>query len=451
MDLLNTFAVSFRALLRNPSRALLTALGVVIGIAAVIAMMEVGNGSARSLRETIEKIGANSITVLPGVRRVAGVSQGSGSWISLNPSDAEAIRAECPSVRLVSEVVGGGSIQLINGNKNWMPTITGCGPDLFTIANMPVVKGRYITQHDVDTNARVCVLGATVIKELYEGQDPIGTELRIGRATFRVVGILQAKGTNMWGGDEDNIVMAPWTTVRLRITGPQIGSVNYTSSTAASTPGELYSGSGVALYPPQDATLKADRLWMPKFYRLNSIRVSAVSTEKIPDATREISLLLRKRHKLTYEQDDDFRIYNNADFLNMLSGTSTLMTNLLLIVALISLIVGGVGIMNIMLVSVTERTREIGLRMAVGARSRDILKQFLVESIVLCLTGGIIGIIVGHSTAMLVESQLNWPVAASPGAVLTSFLVSVGIGVIFGFYPAWKASKLDPIEALHYE
>ncbi len=452
MDFFNTLMVSLRALLRNPSRSLLTTLGIVIGIAAVIAMMEIGNGSARSIRGTIESLGANSIMVRAGVRKVAGVSQGSSSWISLNPSDAQAIREECPSVAYVAEIVSVSNIQLINGNKNWVPdAITGTSPEFFAIRNWNVTEGRLFTQRDVDNNSRVCLLGQTVVKELFDGESPVGAELRVGKATFRVIGILEAKGTNMWGNDEDNIIIAPWTTVRMRLAGPVTGSASFTSSTAANSPGAIYSGSGVALYPSQDSALTSDRLWMPKFTPISSIRVSAVTTEKIDDAVREISLLLRERHRLAEDQDDDFRVSNNADFLKMMTGTSTLMTNLLLVVALISLIVGGVGIMNIMLVSVTERTREIGLRMAVGARSRDILKQFLVESIVLCLLGGIVGIIVGHGTALIVESQLNWPIAASPGAVVTSFVVSVAIGIIFGFYPAWKASKLDPIDALHYE
>ncbi|MCQ2379273.1 MAG: ABC transporter permease, partial [Victivallaceae bacterium] len=452
MSFLNTSSVALQALLRNPTRALLTTLGIVIGIAAVIAMMEIGNGSARSIRENIEKMGANSITVMAGARRVAGISMGTSSWISLLPADAEAIRHECPSVQYVSSLVGASNIQLIYGNNNWVPAnITGVDVDYFKIRNWDVAEGRLFTRREVDSNARVCLVGQTVLKELFNGESPLNVELRIGNATFRVIGILQAKGSNMWGSDEDDVILAPWTTVRMRITGRRNGAAANTSSTASSTPGAIYSGSGIALYPEQSSSLSSDRLWSPKFTFITQILVSAVSTEKVPDAVREISLLLRERHKLSDEIDDDFRVHNSADFLNMLNGTSALMTNLLLIVAMISLIVGGVGIMNIMLVSVTERTREIGLRMAVGARSRDILKQFLVESIVLCVFGGIIGIIVGHGTALLVESQLRWPIAASPSAVIASFAVSAAVGVLFGFYHAWKASKLGPIEALHYE
>ncbi|MCQ2353347.1 MAG: ABC transporter permease [Victivallaceae bacterium] len=452
MNFVNTVLVAFKALRRNPTRALLTTLGIVIGIAAVIAMMEIGNGSAEAIRKNIERMGANSIVVMGGARRVAGISMGTSSWISLIPSDAEAIRKECPSVQYVSALVGASNIQLIYGNNNWVPAnITGVDPDYFIIRNWEVEEGRLFTQRELDTNARVCLVGQTVLRELFSGKSPIDAELRIGNSTFRVIGVMKAKGASMWGGDDDDIILAPWTTVRMRITGRSNGSATNTSRTASSTPGAIYSGSGIALYPAQDSSRAGDYLWTPKFVRLSQILVAATSTDKVQDAVREISLLLRERHHLSDEIDDDFRIHNNADFLNMMNGTSELMTNLLLIVAMISLLVGGVGIMNIMLVSVTERTREIGLRMAVGARSRDILKQFLIESIVLCMLGGIIGIIVGHGTALLVESQLNWPIAASPSAVVASFVVSAAVGILFGFYPAWKASKLDPIEALHYE
>ncbi len=452
MSFLNTVFVALKALRRNPTRALLTTLGIVIGIAAVIAMMEIGNGSAEAIRKNIERMGANSIVVMGGVRRVAGISMGTSSWISLYPADAEAIRKECPSVQHVSSIVATSNIQLIYGSNNWVPAnITGVDVDYFAIRNWDIEEGRLFTQHEVDNNARVCLVGQTVLRELFGGKSPLDTELRIGNSTFRVIGVMKAKGASMFGGDEDDIILMPWTTARMRITGRSNGYATNTTRTASSTPGAIYSGSGIALYPSQDSNLSNDYMWNPKFVRINQILVSATSTEKVQDAVREISLLLRERHHLSDDIDDDFRIHNNADFLNMMNGTSELMTNLLLIVAMISLLVGGVGIMNIMLVSVTERTREIGLRMAVGARSRDILKQFLIESIVLCMFGGIVGIIVGHGTALLVESQLNWPIAASPSAVIASFAVSAAVGILFGFYPAWKASKLDPIEALHYE
>jgi ABC-type antimicrobial peptide transport system permease subunit len=238
----------------------------------------------------------------------------------------------------------------------------------------------------------------------------------------------------MMGMDEDDTIFVPWTTARMRITGRRTGSESNTSSTAASAPGAIYAVDGIALYPEPNPSLKKDWLWYNKFTYIDQIVFSAVSTEKVNSAVDEAALLLRERHRLRPDQDDDFRVHNSADFMKMMSSTSMLMKNLLLVVALISLVVGGVGIMNIMLVSVTERTREIGLRMAVGARSRDILKQFLIESIVLCVVGGIVGIMLGHGVALLVQAQLGWPIVSSPGAVIAAVAVSAAVGVVFGFY-----------------
>lgn len=300
-------------------------------------------------------------------------------------------------------------------------------------------------------NARVCLVGETIVKEVFSGASPLDCEIRIKNVTFRVIGVLKSKGANMMGMDEDDVIMMPWTTARMRITGRRTGSITGTTSTLAKKPGELYPATGVAFYPEQDSNLASDRLVQPRFTFIDQIVFSATDPNKIDEARKEVTALLRERHGLNASQEDDFRIHSASDFLKMMNTTTSLMSNLLLGVAIISLIVGGIGIMNIMLVSVTERTREIGLRMAVGARSRDILKQFLIEAVVLCLVGGILGIVLGHGAALLVESQLKWPIQSSPGAVAAAFLVSVSIGVIFGFYPAWKASKLDPIEALRYE
>ena len=290
-----------------------------------------------------------------------------------------------------------------------------------------------------------------MVRELFEGLSPVDCEMRIRNTTFKVIGVLKAKGANMMGWDEDDVVITPWTTLRMRVTGRSTGSATNTTSTAATSPGALYPGSGLALYPEQSSNLTSDTLFYNKFIKLNQIYFSATKAEEMETAIDEVTHLLRERHRLAFDQDNDFRVHSSGEFMKMLGSTSTVMTNLLLGVALISLIVGGVGIMNIMLVSVTERTREIGLRMAVGARSRDILKQFLVESIVLCLAGGVLGILLGHGAALLIESQLNWPIESSPGAVIAAVAVSAFVGVVFGFYPAWKASKLDPIEALRYE
>ena len=452
MNFFNTIITALKALKRNPTRALLTTLGIVIGIAAVITMMEIGNGSKTSVRNTIEKMGANTGLILPGWLRRGGVAMGYGSRVSLTPADAEAVGRECPSVVHYSPVVRASSQQLIFGNSNWVPQwIYGIAPDYLPIRNWRIAEGRCFTREEVESNARVCLVGSTVVRELFGNVSPIDCELRIRDVAFKVIGVLHSKGSNMMGMDEDDVLLAPWTTIRMRITGRRTGSASSTTSTPASKPSELYPATGVALYPEQDSSLTTDKLLIPKFTYIDQIVFSASMPSKVKQAEKEITALLRERHRLRPMEDDDFRIRNSSDFMSMLNSTTLLMTNLLLGVALLSLVVGGVGIMNIMLVSVTERTREIGLRMAVGARSTDILKQFLVESIILCLVGGIIGILAGHGTALLINHYLKWPIESSPGAVVAAVGVSVFVGVVFGFYPAWKASKLDPIEALRYE
>ena len=452
MRSLGTILMALRSLLRNPTRTLLTMLGIIIGIAAVIAMMEIGAGSSASIRATIEQMGAGSGVVFPGVRRVAGIKVGVNTWTRLLPSDAEAIMQECPHVSHVSPVVTSSSAQAIFGSENWIPAqMYGVSPAYFAIRDWQLAEGRFFTDREVEYNSRVCMVGSTVVNELFGGVSPLDNEMRINNTSFRVVGVLKSKGSNMMGMDEDDVILIPWTTMRMRITGLRNGSASSTTSSLADKPGALFPVSGVALYPEQDASLRGDKLLIPKFTYVDQIAFSAVSPEKIDAAIREITTVLRERHQLAAAQEDDFRIRSAADFMKMMDKTSTLMNNLLLGVALLSLLVGGVGIMNIMLVSVTERTHEIGLRMAVGARSVDILKQFLIESIVLCLVGGIIGILLGHGVSIFIESQLHWPVESSPGAVIAAFAVSASIGMVFGFYPAWKASQLDPIEALRYE
>lgn len=453
MKTTTTLRMSLIALKRNPTRTLLTMLGIIIGIAAVITMMEIGNGSKTSIRESIEKMGANSVMVMPGsMRPPGGARVGAGNAVSLVPADAEAIGSECPSVAAYSPVVRGSGIHIVFGNVDWEPgNIYGVAPAYLDIRSWQLAEGRNFTDQEVESNARVCVVGSTIVKEVFGGMSPLNCELRIGEVTFEVVGVLKSKGANMMGMDEDDVVLTPWTTLRMRVTGLKYGNATNTSSSIADSPGAKFPISGLALYPEPDSRITRDHLFYAKQTQLNQIIFSAVSVDKIPDATREVSQLLRKRHRLKDDQEDDFRVFNASDFMNMLNQTSTLMTNLLLGVALLSLLVGGVGIMNIMLVSVTERTREIGLRMAVGARSRDILKQFLIESVVLCLSGGIIGILLGHGLSLLIQKIFRWPIESSPEAVVAAVLVSASVGILFGFYPAWKASKLDPIEALRYE
>jgi len=453
MRIFSTILTSLKSLRRNPTRTLLTTLGIIIGIAAVITMMEIGNGSKSAIQSSLENMGANSIMVMPGsMMGPGGARQGMGAAVSLVPADADAIGAECPSVALYSPVVRGGNVQVIFGNVNWVPSnMFGVAPAYFEIRNWEIEEGRLFTNEEVDTNARVCVVGTTIVKEVFNGMSPIDCELRIGDVTFTVIGVLKTKGANMMGSDEDDVVLTPWTTMRMRVTGLRTGTVSNTSSTVSDSPGERFAVSGRALYPEQDNSITKDKLFYSRFTQLDQIIVTASSIEQNEQAVQEVSDLLRKRHRLNIEQDDDFTVRNSAEFMSMLNQTSTLMTNLLLGVALISLVVGGVGIMNIMLVSVTERTREIGLRMAVGARSRDILRQFLIESVVLCISGGIMGILLGHGMSLMIAGVLGWPIEASPQAIVAAVIVSATVGILFGFYPAWKASRLDPIEALRYE
>ncbi len=452
MSLMSILSTALKALLRNPTRAMLTTLGIVIGIAAVITMMEIGTGSSNSIRESIEKMGANSVMIIPGADRRGGVSKGTGTQMSLTPEDCDAINRECPAVAMAVPVVNANGMQAIYGNTNYAPSrIQGSAPDFLQIRNWVIGEGRAFTQREVNNRARVCLVGSTIVRELFNGISPIDNEIRIANTTFKVIGVLQSKGANMMGMDEDDVILLPWTTARLRLTGLKTGTATDTTSTAATSPSALYPGEGVALYPEPVETLADDTLLIPKFIHIDQILLTAVAPDRVNEAVDSVTALLRERHRLKDDQENDFRVRNSAEFMKMLTGTSTIMTNLLLGVALISLIVGGVGIMNIMLVSVTERTREIGLRMAVGARSRDILQQFLVESMVLCLIGGILGILIGHGAAVLVNIYLNWPVESSPAAVVAAVVVSAFVGIVFGFYPAWKASRLDPIEALRYE
>jgi len=294
-------------------------------------------------------------------------------------------------------------------------------------------------------------VGQTILKEVFGGASPVDSQVRIKNVSFRIIGVLDKKGSNMMGMDEDDVVIIPWTTARSRLTGLRSGNATNTVSKPSTSPSDFYAASGLALYPEQSETLESDTLLVPKFTEINQIVVSAVSPEKVNSASAELTALLRDRHNIDPNDEDDFWVRNSAEFMATLTSTTGMMSNLLLAVALISLIVGGVGIMNIMLVSVTERTREIGLRMAVGARSRDILKQFLTEAVMLCLVGGLLGILLGHGAAELVHMLNRWPIESSTTVVIAAFGVSAAVGVIFGFYSAWKAAKLDPIEALRYE
>ncbi|NLE28332.1 MAG: FtsX-like permease family protein [Phycisphaerae bacterium] len=448
-----TLRTAFRALRRNIMRSALTTLGIVIGVAAVIAMMEIGNGSSRAIQRSIESMGASTMIVFPGTAASAGVTFGRGSAVTLTPEDAEAISRECPAVRVAAPIVRARG-QVIYGNLNWVPaSMMGTAPAFLEAREWGVADGEPFTDQDVRSGNKVCLLGQTLVRELFGGVSPVGQEIRIQNVSFKVVGVLALKGANMMGMDQDDILLAPWTTIKRRIT--DAGSTNTSSSTtvvssSVNTLSSLYPGA-VKLYPEQSAAQAANTPLPVRFTNINQILVAARSPQQIEPAIRQITELLRERHRIRFGQPDDFNIRNMAEMTKALSSTTTLMTRLLLGVALISLAVGGVGIMNIMLVSVTERTREIGLRMAVGARGKDILRQFLVEAVVLCMLGGALGILLGRGGSILVRTILKWPTELSIGAIIAAVVVSVSVGVAFGYYPAWKASKLDPIEALRYE
>jgi ABC-type antimicrobial peptide transport system permease subunit len=455
MRILTTARTAFTALRRNPLRAMLTTLGIVIGVGAVIAMMEIGAGSKAALNKSIASMGANVLVIRPGTASSGGVSFGAGTTTSLTPLDSQAILRECPAVRNAAPMVRSRA-QVVFGNRNWVPnTIFGTTPAYLDVQDWGnLAQGEPFTDRDVLNANRVCILGQTLVRELFDGESPIGKEIRIKNISFRVTGVLSSKGSNMMGFDQDDVILAPWTTIKYRVSGTSLANANQSTATttdSVNTLSNLYPSTQTSLYPKQSTIQQANNPMPVRFANIDQIMAAARSPADIGPAIDQITEVLRERHGLQPGEPDDFNIRDMAELTRTLSTTTLLMTNLLLAVAMISLIVGGVGIMNIMLVSVTERTREIGLRMAVGARGRDILRQFLVEAIVLCLSGGAMGIILGHGGSLLVQYLLKWPVETSPSAITMAVFVSAGVGIIFGFYPAWKASRLDPIEALRYE
>ncbi len=456
MRLRRTMGTALKALRRNPMRAMLTTLGIVIGIGAVIAMMEIGAGSSSQLKKSIASMGANVLLVIPGsTTSTSGVSQGSGSTVTLTPRDCEVMAAECPSLRAVAPTVRART-QIVYGNRNWVPNqMVGSTAEFLEIREWAIAEGECFSERDVFSSSRVCVVGQTVADELFQGESAIGKEIRVNNVPLQVVGVLARKGAAMMGMDQDDFLIAPWTVVKYRISGSTLTNANQSASGGSSgstnTLSNLYPSDPPSLYPEQSDVQALNSPMLVRFTSIDSIMAAARSAEQIPSAMKEMKQVLRRQHSLRAGQEDDFEVRDMAEMSNTLSSTTTLMTNLLLAVALISLVVGGVGIMNIMLVSVTERTREIGLRMAVGARGRDILRQFIIEAVLLCLVGGALGILVGHGGSLLVQMLLRWPVETSPSAIAAAVLVSASVGIVFGFYPAWKASRLDPIEALRYE
>ena len=402
---LMTLRIALRALRRNKLRSFLTMLGIIIGVGAVIAMVAIGEGAKALVRAQIASLGTNVLVVLPGSSVPGGVRTGVGGVRTLVDGDARAIAEEIPAVSFASPSTRG-TQQVIAGNQNWATLIQGVSPEFQQIRDWQVEDGRFITDGDVDSAAKVAVIGQTVADSLFGNEDPLDAVIRIRNIPFRVVGILQGKGQTGQGIDQDDMIMVPYTTMQKRI---------------------------------QRIT------WV------HSIHVSVVSAERMQEAQQQMTALLRQRHRIQADQEDDFLIRNLTDIAAASSGTTEVMAVLLGAIASISLLVGGIGIMNIMLVSVTERTHEIGIRMAVGARSRDIMLQFIVEAVVMAALGGALGILVGIGSSSIIHRVMEWPVLVRPDIVMAALLVSGGVGVFFGFYPAQKASHLDPIEALRYE
>jgi putative ABC transport system permease protein len=407
--LLITIKIALRALRRNAMRSLLTTLGIIIGVAAVIAMVSIGQGASESVQARIASLGNNMLIILSGTTTQGGIRTGTGGKPTLTINDAKAIQRDCPAVSAVTYTKRQG-LQVVAGNQNWSTAVSGVTPEYQIVRDWPVLAGRFLNKQDEESAATSAVLGQTVVENLFgPGQNPVGQEIRISNTSFRVVGVMASKGQSTQGQDQDDAIFMPFSTAERRVLGTRmLGTVG-------------------------------------------SIMVSAVSPEVIPEAQRQITSLLRERHRIRPGQSDDFNIRNLADIAATAQSTSQVMNLLLASVASVSLLVGGIGIMNIMLVSVTERTREIGLRMAVGAKSRDILTQFLLEAVVLSSIGGIVGVVLGVVGAKVVSALADWPTIVPPDAVGLAVLFSAAVGIFFGFYPARKAARLDPIQALRYE
>ena len=422
-------------------------------------MTEIGQGSKAALQKGIAGMGANTLMVFAGTTATGGVNQGTGTALTLTPQDASEIGRQCPAVSAVAPIVRARA-QIVYGNRNCVPEqISGTTPSFLAVRDWGMAGGEMFSDRDVRNGNKVCVIGNTVKRNLFSGASPIGKEIRINNVSFRVIGVLSRKGANMMGMDQDNIVLAPWSTIKYRVSGTNLANTNQSASSSSSssstsdavnTLSSLYPAA-TSLYSSRSSIQTADYPQPVRFTNVDQIVVKAASETKVKQAMNQMSALLRERHRIAMGGEDDFSIRDMAEISKMLSSMTQSMSTLLLAVALISLVVGGVGIMNIMLVSVTERTREIGLRMAVGARSYHILRQFLVEAVVLCLGGGAVGILLGRGTSILVRWKAQWPTQASLSTIIAAVAVSAGVGVLFGFYPAWKASRLDPIEALRYE
>jgi len=408
ISLLWTLKIALRALRVNKMRSALTMLGIIIGVGAVIAMLAIGTGASRRIQEQIESIGSNLLIILPGATTSGGVRMGAGTQTTLTFSDSEAIKKECPAVAYVAPVLGGVA-QVVYGHLNWSTGVQGTTPDMLSVRDWPLSGGRPFTQQDIKSATKVCLLGQTVVDNLFGGQDPVGQVVRIKNIPFKVLGVLAAKGQSPTGQDQDDQIYIPVTTAQKRLFGTAF----------------------------------------PGMVRI--IMIKAKSTDQLVPAEQQITALLRQRHHLNQKQDSDFSTRNLTQVMEATEQSSKVMTLLLGAIASVSLIVGGIGIMNIMLVSVTERTREIGIRMAVGAKTRAIRMQFIAEALTLSLIGGVVGIIAGISVSKIISALAGWSTIISPLSILLAFGFSGLVGIFFGYYPAYKASLLNPIQALRYE
>lgn len=387
-------------------RTLLTMLGIIIGVASVIAMLAIGEGSKDSIRSTISSMGSNMITIRPGADVRGGVRQERSAMETLTLSDYKVIKQKADLLTYITPVVNG-SGQVINGSNNWPSSIYGVNPDYLNIKVVDLQSGSMFTDAEVKSASKVAVIGQTVVDNVFpDGQEPVGQMIRFNNIPFKVIGVLEEKGENTFGQDQDDVVIAPYTTVQKRIL-----AIDY----------------------------------------LNQIMASAISEDDAPDAVAEVTQILRSQHKLTDNEDDDFSVRSMEELISTFSSTSEMLTILLVAVASISLLIGGIGIMNIMYVSVKERTKEIGLRMAVGGKGSDILMQFLIEAILISITGGLLGVILGLGSTVFIEKFLHWPTNVALYSIIISFAVCAITGIFFGWYPARKAAALDPITALRYE
>jgi len=406
MKLINLIKIAFKAIVLNKMRTLLTMLGIIIGVASVIAMLAIGEGSKESIRTTISSMGSNMITIRPGADD-RGPARGSGGNVqTLTLQDYEEIKEQATLLSYTTPVVNGGG-QVINGSNNWPSTMYGVNPDYLKIKVVDLQSGSMFTNAEVQSASKVALIGQTVVDNVFpDGQEPIGQMIRFNNIPFKVIGVLEEKGENTFGQDQDDVVIAPYTTVQKRIL-----AIDY----------------------------------------LNQVMASAVSEDDAPEAVTQVTEILRAQHQLLDSEEDDFSVRSMEELISTFSSTSEMLTVLLVAVASISLLIGGIGIMNIMYVSVKERTKEIGLRMAVGGKGADILMQFLIEAILISITGGLLGVLLGLGTTLFIENFLNWPTSVTLFSIVISFAVCAVTGIFFGWYPARKASALDPITALRYE